>query len=113
MPSKGDAAEKRGPKTVRAAQRWFSNLQVLEKLIRDKDPPLQPLCPTQIYPAFYVLEDISKGWFGSGSTIPKEVSYDMEYGPGKVHARHGVWCEEHQSKSSNKREMINTVEVIE
>ena len=31
MPSKGDAAENGEPKTVRAAQRWFSDLQVLKQ----------------------------------------------------------------------------------
>ena len=45
--------------------------------------------------------------------MPKEGSDDMEYGPGRVHARHGVWCEEHQSKSSNNRELRNMVEVAE
>ena len=30
-----------------------------------------------------------------------------------MHARHGVWCEEHQSKFSNNREIINLVEVVE
>ena len=34
-------------------------------------------------------------------------------GPVRVHARHGVWCEEHQSKSSKNRELRNLVEVVE
>ena len=34
-------------------------------------------------------------------------------GTGRVHARYGVGCEEHQSKYSNTRELGNMVEVVE
>ena len=37
----------------------------------------------------------------------------MEYGPRRVHARHGVWCEEHKNKTSNNRKLRNMVEVAE
>ena len=71
-PSKGDAAEKGEPKTVRSAQRWFSELQVLKRLTRDNDPPLKPVCPTQIELDRYGLVDSSKGGFGSVIRMPKE-----------------------------------------
>ena len=45
--------------------------------------------------------------------MPKERSYGVEYGPGRVHARNGVWGEEHQSEYSNNRELRNLVEVME
>ena len=37
----------------------------------------------------------------------------MKYVPGRLHDRHEVWCEKHQIKSSNNREVINLVEVVE
>ena len=37
----------------------------------------------------------------------------MEYGPGRAYARHGVWCEEHQRKSINNRELMNMVDLVE
>ena len=37
----------------------------------------------------------------------------MEYGPRRVHARHGVWCEEHKNKTSNNRKLRNMVEAVE
>ena len=37
----------------------------------------------------------------------------MEDGPGRLHARHGVWCEEHHCKSSNNRDMRNMVELVQ
>ena len=51
--------------------------------------------------------------FGSGLYMPREGSDVMEDGPGRVQARHGVWCEEHQIKYSNNRELRNMVEVVE
>ena len=30
-----------------------------------------------------------------------------------MHARYGVWCEEHQSKSKNNRELINCMNAVE
>ena len=36
----------------------------------------------------------------------------MEDVPRRVHARHGVWCEEHQSKYINNMELVNLVEVV-
>ena len=45
--------------------------------------------------------------------MPKEGGDATEDGPRRVHARNGVWCEEHQSKSSNNREPKNLVEVVE
>ena len=45
--------------------------------------------------------------------MPKEVRDGMEDGPVRVHDRHGVWCEGSQSKSSNNRELINMVEVVQ
>ena len=64
-PSKGGAAEKGEHKTVRSAQCWFSDLQVIEQLIMDNDTPLQPVRPTQIALARYRLGDAYKGGFGS------------------------------------------------
>ena len=69
--------------------------------------------PTKIALDQYGLGDAYKGGFVSGLYMPKEGSDDTEYGPGRVHARHGFWCEEHQSKYSNKREPRNLVEVVE
>ena len=97
-PSKGDAAEKGEPKTVRAAQHWSSDLQVIERLKRDNDPLLQPVRSTKIALDRYGLGDAYKGGFGSGLSMPKEGGDDTEDGPGRVHARYRVWCEEHQSK---------------
>ena len=37
----------------------------------------------------------------------------MKYVPGRLHAKHEVWCEKHQIKSSNNREVINLVEAAE
>ena len=93
IPSKGDAAEKGQPKTFRSAQHWFSELQVLEKLTRGNDPPLQRMRPTQIALAPYGLRDAYKGGFGSVISMLKEGSDCMEDGPGRFHARHVVWCE--------------------
>ena len=45
--------------------------------------------------------------------MPKKGIDGIEYGPGMVHARHGVLCEERQSKSSNNRELRNMMEVVE
>ena len=92
-PSKGDATEKVEPKTVRAAQRWFYDLQVLERLTRDKYPPLKSMHPTQISLARYVLVGAYKGGLGSGFTVPREVTDGMEDRPGRVHTRHEVWSE--------------------
>ena len=61
--------------------------------------------------ARYGLGYASKGGFGSGLSMPKEGSYGMEDVPGRLHVRHGVWCEEHRSKSSNNRELRNMVDV--
>ena len=69
--------------------------------------------PTQIYLDRYGLGDASKEGFGSGLSMPKEGGDATEDGPRRVHARNGVWCEEHQSKSSNNREPKNLVEVVE
>ena len=61
--SKGYAAENGEPKMVRAAQRWSYDLQVIEILMRGNDPPLQPVCPTQIALARYELVHASKEGF--------------------------------------------------
>ena len=98
---------------VVATQRWLYELQVLGQLTRDNDPPLQPVYPTQIELDQYGLGDSSKGGFGSGLSMPKEGGDGTEDGTGRVHDRHGVWCEEHQCKSSNNRELRNLVEVVE
>ena len=45
--------------------------------------------------------------------MPNEGSDVMEDGPVRMHHRHGVCCEEHQSKHINNRELINMVEVVE
>ena len=102
-PIKGAAAEKGEPNSVREAQRWFSNLQVIYQLTRYKYPMLQPVRPTQIALVCYILGDAYTGGFGSGLSMPKEGSDGMEDGPGRVHARHGIWIESHQNKSSNNR----------
>ena len=73
-PIKGDVIEKGEPKTVRSAQRWFYDFQVLGQLTRDKYPLLQHVRPTQIALAQYGLGDAYKGRFGSGLYIPKEGS---------------------------------------
>ena len=69
--------------------------------------------PTQIAMDRYVLGDAITGGVVSGPFVPKEGSYGREDGPGRVHARNGVWCEEHQSKYSNNRKLRNLVEVVE
>ena len=86
----GDAAEKGEPKTVRAAQRLFYDLKVIEQLTRDNDLLFQPVRPTQLALDQYGLGDVSKGGFGSGIYMSKEGSDVMEDGLGKVHGRHGV-----------------------
>ena len=93
LPSKGYAAEKGEPKTVREEKHWFSCLQVLELLTTDNDPTLQPVCPDQIALARYGLGDAYKGGFGSGLSMTKEGSDVKEDRPGRVHARHGVSCD--------------------
>ena len=70
-PSKGYAAEKGEPNTVRASKRLFYDLQVLGQLMGDTDPPLQPVHPTQIALDRYGLGDAYKGVFGSGLYMPK------------------------------------------
>ena len=45
--------------------------------------------------------------------MTKEGSDGVEDRPGRVHTRHGVWCEEHHSKSSNNRELRNLMEVVD
>ena len=45
--------------------------------------------------------------------MPKEVINGMEDSPVRVHARHGFWCEEHQSNSSKNRELRSMVKVVE
>ena len=91
----------------------FSEFKILEQLTRDNDHLSQPVFPTQIVLYRYGLGYASRGGFASGLFMPKEGDDVMEDGPGMVHARHGVWCEEHQSKSSNNRELMNMVEVVE
>ena len=86
---KGDEAEKGEPQTVRAAQRCFSYLQVLERLTRDNYPLLQTVRPTQIAMDRYGLGDAYNGVLGSVISMPKEGIDGIEYGPVKVHARHG------------------------
>ena len=98
---------------VISAQLWFYDSQVIKILTRDKDPPLQPVRPTQILLACYGLEDTYKRGFGSGLSVTKEVGDGMEDGPGRVQARHGFSCEENQSKSSNNRELMTLLEVVE
>ena len=73
-PRKGAAAEKGEPNSVREAQRWFSNLQVIYQLTRYKYPMLQPVLPTQIALVWYILGDAYKGGFGSVISILKEGS---------------------------------------
>ena len=93
IPIKGDAAEKEEHKMVIALKHWFYDLQVLEQLTRDKDPPLQTVRPNQIALDRYLLEDAYKRGFGNGLSMPKEGSDGVEDLPGMVHTRHGVWCE--------------------
>ena len=112
-PSKGYATEKGEPMTVRAAQHWSSDLHFVKQFTRDNDPPLQPICPTQIPLAQYLLVDASTWGFGGGISMPKEVINGMEDSPVRVHARHGFWCEEHQSNSSKNRELRSMVKVVE
>ena len=69
--------------------------------------------PNQIELAHYELGDAFKRGVGSGVYMPKEVSDGMDDGHVRVHARTGVWCEEHQRKSSNNKEPRNMVEVVE
>ena len=69
--------------------------------------------PTQIALTQYGLGDASKGGFGSGLYVPKEGSDGAEDGPGRVHARHGFWCEKHHIKSIINRELRNMVKVVE
>ena len=71
------------------------------------------MSPSQIVLTKYGLGYVSKKGFVSGLSIPKEVSDGMEDGPGRVYTRHGVLCEEHESKSINNRELRNLVEVVE
>ena len=72
IPSKENAAEKGEPKTVRAAQHLFSDLQVLDKLTRNNDHSLQPVHPTEISLAWYGLGYLSEEVFGSGLSMTKE-----------------------------------------
>ena len=60
-PRKGDVTEKGETKPGIAAQRWFYDLQVFERLKSDNDPPLQPVRPNQISLDRYVSGDASKG----------------------------------------------------
>ena len=60
-PRKGAAAEKGEPNMVRSVQCCFPDLQVMDRLTRGKDPPLQPVLPSQISLARYGLGDASKG----------------------------------------------------
>ena len=69
--------------------------------------------PAKISLTQYGSGDASKGGSRSGLYISKEGSYGMEDGHGRVHNRHGFWCEKHQSKSSNNSEMRNLAEVAE
>ena len=93
FPIKGDAAERGEPNTVRASERWFSDLQVIGRLTMDKYPPLQPVRPTQIALARYGLGDASKVGFVSGPSMPKEVGDDMQYSTARFHAIRCVCCE--------------------
>ena len=63
FPSKGYATENGETKMVRASQRWFYDLQVIEILMRGNDPPLQHVCTIQLSLARYELGDTSKGGF--------------------------------------------------
>ena len=55
MSIRGAAAEKGRPKMVRAAQVFFSDIQINERLTRDKGPPLQTVHLNQIGLAQYRL----------------------------------------------------------
>ena len=54
-----------------------------------------------------------KVFFRIGASISKEDSDGKEDGLGRLHDIHGVLCEEHQSKSLNKRELRNLVDVVD
>ena len=90
-PSKGDVSEMGEPKTVRAAQRWYYDLQVLNQLARYNYHTLQPVRPTQIELDRYGLGEAYKSGFGSGISMPIKGGDCMEDGNGRVHTRHGVW----------------------
>ena len=75
---------------VVATQRWLYELQVLGRLTRDNDPPLQPVYPTQIELDQYGLGDSSKGGVGSALSTTKEESDGMEDGTGRVNDRNRV-----------------------
>ena len=63
--------------------------------MRDNDPLLQPVRPTEIALARYGLGNASKRGFGSGLSMPKEEIYGMYDKPVRVHSRHVVWYGEH------------------
>ena len=77
-PRNGAATEKGEPKMVRAAQRWIYGLQVLKKLMRDKDTLLQHIHPNKIGIDRNCLGDTSKGGSESGLSMTKEGSDVME-----------------------------------
>ena len=86
----GVTSEKGEPKIFRAAQHWIYDLQVLDKLNRDKDPPLEPVRPNLISMAHYDMGDVSKGRVGRRFSIPKERSYVMKDESVRMYARYGV-----------------------
>ena len=64
-------------------------------------------------PDRYVLGDAYKGGLGSVLSIPRGGGDGDPEGIRGVHAMYEVWCEVHQHKSSNNRELINLVEMVE
>ena len=50
---------------------------------------------------FFLWSEISSGkkkekeTYLKGISMTKEVGDEMENGPERLHARHGIWCEEH------------------
>ena len=75
---------------VRAAQHWLYGLQVLKKLMRDKDTLLQHIHPNKIGIDRHCLGDTSKGGSESGLSMTKEGRDGSEDVTGRVHYRYGV-----------------------
>ena len=89
------------------------DLNVLKKLTRYKDPPLQAVQPTKITMDWYGLGDASKRGVGSGLSIPKERSDAVEMDPEGCNIDISIVVRNTRVNTVTTNKLINLVYVVE
>ena len=78
------------PKTVRAAKLLIEDLRFLERLTRDKYPPLQHVWHNHIALTRYGLGYATKGGYMIGLYMPRKIGEENLDRGGGFHARYGL-----------------------